>query len=140
MSGNPKGRTVPVEIFEGKVEKGDVVLIYTNFIPLQSEKIPPELVTLSFEAAEYLATIPIRAFATDAWSVGGYGSVAPESNIVTQREAPIHYAFLARSIPVYEALNNVEKLIEKENMLFVGAPLNIKDGDGMLVRPVVLVY
>jgi hypothetical protein len=28
----------------------------------------------------------------------------------------------------------------KENMLFVGAPLNIKNGDGMIVRPVVLVY
>jgi kynurenine formamidase len=28
----------------------------------------------------------------------------------------------------------------KENMLFVGAPLNIKDGDGMMVRPVVLIY
>jgi kynurenine formamidase len=25
-------------------------------------------------------------------------------------------------------------------MYFVGVPLNIKDGDGMMVRPVVLVY
>jgi kynurenine formamidase len=41
---------------------------------------------------------------------------------------------------VYETLVNVDSLLEKSNMYFVGVPLNIKDGDGMLVRPVVLVY
>ena len=116
-------------------------MIYTDYVPLQSDATPPELITLSFEAAEYLANIPIGAFATDAWSVGAAGNVPPEvTSNVTQREAPIHYAFLSRSIPIYEALCNVERLLEKENMLFVGAPLNIDGGDGILVRPVVLVY
>jgi kynurenine formamidase len=140
VSDYPNGRTVPIEVFEDKVKPGDVVMIYTNYIPLKSEAIPPELTTLSFEAAEYLANLPIGAFATDAWSVGANGPVPLNAENVTQREGPIHYAFLSRSIPIYEALTNVDKLLTKENMLFVGPPLNIEDGDGMNVRPVVLVY
>ena len=31
-------------------------------------------------------------------------------------------------------------LLTKENMLFIGAPLNIEDGDGIPVRPVLLEY
>ncbi len=140
VSEYPLGRTVPVEVFEGKVEAGDVVMIYTNYVPLRSDKIPPELTTLSYEAAEYLASIPVGAFATDAWSVGANGTVPENVTNVYQREAPIHNAFLSRSIPIYEALCNVESLLDKENMLFVGTPLNIENGDGMIVRPVVLVF
>ena len=51
----------------------------------------------------------------------------------------IHHAFLSRGIPLYESLFNVDKLLGKTNMFFVGVPLNIKDGDGMMVRPVVFV-
>jgi kynurenine formamidase len=42
---------------------------------------------------------------------------------------PAHYALLSRGIPAYEQLVNVDRLLDKENMLFVGPPLNIKDGD-----------
>jgi kynurenine formamidase len=34
----------------------------------------------------------------------------------------------------------MEKLLGNEKMFFVGVPLNIKGGDGMIVRPVVFVY
>ncbi|WP_340114054.1 cyclase family protein [Maribellus mangrovi] len=139
VSDFPKGRTAPLEVFEGKVEEGDVVLIYTNYIPIKSEKFPP-VITLSFEAAEYLAKLPVCAFATDAITVDEIGTPLPEAKNVTQRIGPIHYAFLSRSIPIYEGLANVDRLFTKENMLFVGAPLNIEDGDGMNVRPVALVY
>jgi kynurenine formamidase len=40
---------------------------------------------------------------------------------------------------VYEQLFNLDRLIGRENLYFVGVPLNIKDGDGMMVRPVALV-
>ena len=53
---------------------------------------------------------------------------------------PVHHSFLSRGIPAYEQLFSVEKLLGKEDLYFVGPPLNIKDGDGMIVRPVVLVY
>jgi kynurenine formamidase len=56
------------------------------------------------------------------------------------RIIPAHHAFLSKGIPVFEQLVNVDKLLGKKAMYFVGAPLNIKDGDGMLVRPLVLVY
>ena len=56
------------------------------------------------------------------------------------RTIPGHYAFLSRGIPVYETLVNFDSLLDKGNMYFVGVPLNIKDGDGMMVRPVVLAY
>ena len=53
---------------------------------------------------------------------------------------PIHHAFLSRGIPLYEQLFNVDQTLGHERMYFVGVPLNIKDGDGMIVRPVVFVY
>jgi kynurenine formamidase len=46
---------------------------------------------------------------------------------------------LSQGIPFYEQLFNVEELLGHERMFFVGAPLNIEGGDGMIVRPVVLV-
>ncbi len=57
-----------------------------------------------------------------------------------KRIIPGHHAFLSRGIPVYEQLVNVDKLVDLKNMYFVGVPLNIEMGDGMIVRPVVLVY
>ena len=58
----------------------------------------------------------------------------------TGRCPSIHHTFLSRTIPVYEQLFNVDKLLGKERMLFSGAPLNVKAGDGMIVRPLVFVY
>jgi kynurenine formamidase len=52
----------------------------------------------------------------------------------------IHHTFLSRMIPVYEQLFQVDKLLGKGKMFFSGVPLNIKGGDGMMVRPVVFVY
>lgn len=52
----------------------------------------------------------------------------------------IHQIFLARGIPIYEQLFNLDRLVNRERMFFVGVPLNIKDADGMMVRPVVFLY
>ena len=142
VSGYPKGRTIPVEVFKGKVLPGDVVLIYTNWTPPMKEFTTPEFIALTHKAAEYLAQIPVRAFCTEAFSADCFGET--NDPIVTDSEtakgAPIHHSFLSRSIPIYEGLVNVEKLLNKQNMLFAGVPINIKDGDGILVRPVVFVY
>jgi len=115
---------VPMKIFENKISAGDIVITYVNFSPSKSGNKSPGFSTyLSEEASEFLAELPVRAFCTDAASAGAS-----------------HQAFLTRRIPIYEQLINVDKLLYKENMVFVGVPINIKDGDGMLVRPVVLVY
>lgn len=125
------GRSVPSSVFEGHVDAGDIVLIVTGYTPPQKDGATPEVRTLTNEAAEYLATLPVRAYGTDAFSV--------ES--LNDTELPwIHHSFLSQGIPIYEHLFNVEKLVGEEKMYFVGVPLNINEADGMLVRPVVFVY
>ncbi len=140
----PKGRSVPAEVFSGSVRAGDVVLIFTGYSPPVTDDAFPETIALSREAAEYLANLPVRAFGTDAFQVGSLQdttSIDAESEVA--RAVPIHHSFLSRGIPIYEQLFNVDSLLQKTDgvsMYFVGAPLNIKSGDGMIVRPVVLVY
>ena len=114
-----------------RVEPGDVVIIFTGCRAPGTEDALPEVTTLTNDAAEFLACLPVRAYGTDAFGVDDIADTAMPW---------IHHSFLSRSIPVYEQLCNLDKLLGREQMFFVGAPLNIKDGDGMIVRPVVLVY
>lgn len=139
----PNGHTIPAEVFEGQVNPGDIVLIYSGYTPPQTDEATPELSTLTPAAAEYLATLPVRAFGTDALSVDPLGSAPVEGESATERAVPVHHAFLSRAIPVYENLFSLDRLIERPEvdlMYFVGVPLMIQDGDGILVRPVVFVY
>jgi kynurenine formamidase len=125
------GRSIPVEVFQGHVAAGDIVLVFTRYVPPQTDEANPESRTLTHEAAEFLATLPVRAYGTDTFGV--------ES--LSDTKVPwIHQSFLSHEIPVYEQLLNLDKLLGKEKMFFVGVPLNIKGGDGMMVRPVVFVY
>jgi len=142
VSGYSTGFSVPTTVFDRQgIEPGDVVMIYTNYQPPQDDKSFPDTVTLTRSAAEYLAKIPVRAFATDAFSVANLHQEAQvESKDLTAQVVPIHHSFLSRGIPVYEQLFNVESLIGKDRMFFVGVPANIRNGDGMIVRPVVFVY
>lgn len=142
VSGYPKGFSVPKTVFEDQgIESGDIVMIYTDYQPPQDDETLPETVTLTRGASEYLASIPVRAFATDAFSVESLqDQTQVESNDLTAQVIPIHHSFLSRGIPVYEQLFNVGALLDKERMFFVGVPANIRDGDGMIVRPVVFVY
>jgi kynurenine formamidase len=140
----PLGRSIPEEVFSDSVRPGEVVLIYTGYSPPPTDEGFPETITLSWKAAEYLAGVPIRAFATDAWSVASFqDSTMVDAEVETARAAPIHYSFLSRGIPIFEQLFNVESLLgrdDSEAMYFVGVPLNIQGGDGMMVRPVVFIY
>ena len=142
VSEYPNGFSVPVDVFEGQgIQPGDVVLIYTDYAPPMDEESYPETVTITRAAAEFLAKIPIGAFATDAYSVANLQQqTAVESTDPTAKVVPIHRSFLSRGIPVYEQLFNVQRLIDKERMFFVGVRVNIRDGDGMIVRPVVFAY
>ncbi len=142
VSHSPFGRTVGKDVFDDQgIRPGDIVLIHTNYQPPKADDEYPSVISLTPEAAEFLARIPVRAFATDAWSVDvGPGSRASGSPTEKSELIPIHSAFLSRGIPAYEQLFNVDMLLNKKNMYFVGQPLNIRDGDGMIVRPFVLVY
>jgi kynurenine formamidase len=127
----PVGRSVPVSVFQGRVQPGDVVLLVTGYSPPGDDRTLPEVRTITHEADESLATLPVRAIGTDAWSIEALGDMTVPL---------LHHPFLSRRIPIYEQLLNLERLLGKDRMFFVGVPLNIKDGDGMMVRPVVLVY
>ena len=141
VSDFPLGRSVPVdEILKYDIKSGDIVLIYTGYQPPKGNEMPHRI-ALTREAAEYLVNLPIRAFGTDALNVESDDNPSRiESDVATERIAPNHYIFLSKGIPIFEQLFNVQKLLGKQNMYFVGPPLNIKDGDGMMVRPFVLVF
>ena len=136
------GRTITVKMLgDRNITAGDIVVLYTGYDPPSTDSDWPEGVVLTYEAAVYLAEIPVRAIGTDSFSIE---SMTDQSPVAVESEVakiiPGHYAFLSRGIPVYEQLVNVESLLGKENLYFVGVPLNIKDGDGMIVRPVALMY
>lgn len=140
----PAGRTITAEMFEGKgIRPGDIVMIYTDYKPPEADDEYPQNITLTRGAADYLGRIPVRAFATDSFSVDSWAQIQQSlAEGETERAdiLPVHDAFLGRAIPTYEQLFNADRLLGKENMFFVGVPLSIKDGDGMIVRPVVFVY
>ena len=141
VSGYAVGRTVPLDVFMGQgLVEGDVVVIYTGYSPPSSDDEFPESIALTRAAAEYLAAIPIGAFGTDAYSAGSRDSRPVVADSDVARAAPIHEAFLAVGIPIYEQLFNVDQLIGEANAYFVGVPANIENGDGMIVRPVALLY
>lgn len=136
----PVGRSVPTRVFEGHVEPGDVVLILTGYESPRPGDLP-DAVTVTWDAAQYLATLPVRAFGTDAFSVGSSehpGEISTESPIA--RAMPVHWSFLSRGIPIYEQLRNLEQLLDHDSMYFIGMPPNVERADGMIVRPVVLIY
>jgi kynurenine formamidase len=136
------GRTVTVDILRAlEISPNDIIIMYTGYVAPTNDADIPETIALNYEAAEYLASIPVRAFGTDAFSIASITDQSPvNADDPIARAIPAHYALLSRGIPVYEQLVNVDQLLDAEDMLFVGAPINIKDGDGMMVRPVVLVY
>jgi kynurenine formamidase len=86
-SSYPPGRSVPIEVFEGSVKPGDVVLIFTRYSPPQEDDELPEVITVTSEAAEYLALLPVRAYGTDSFSVESLGDLTMPS---------IHHSLLSR--------------------------------------------
>lgn len=138
----PIGRSITKEMLvDLPIEAGDIVLTYTGFSLPESDDTWPQAIALDYEAATYLATLPVRAIGTDALNVESMTDQSPvRSDDEIARIIPGHHAFLSRGIPVFEQLTNVDRLLGEKVMYFVGAPLNIKDGDGMMVRPLVLVY
>ncbi len=136
------GRTITKELLDERaIEPGDIVIVHTGYVPPQTDTELPESVALTYEAAEFLANVPVRAFGTDGFSVASLTDQSPvNADSEVARVFPAHNAFLSRGIPIYESLVNVDQLIGEESMYFVGVPLNIQNGDGMIVRPVVMVY
>jgi kynurenine formamidase len=125
------------------LEPGDIVVVFTGYKAPTNTTDIPSFKTISREAAEYLAGIPVRAFATDALSADSFEEIyrlMAEGKKGYQTIAPVHHAFLPRGIPIIEQLVNLEELSSEDNAVFVGLPLKVRDGDGSPIRAAAFVY
>lgn len=125
------------------IQPGEIVIVATGYTPPQGPAELPSYPYLSGEAAEYLARLPVKAFASDMPSLGSikrYYELRERGVRGVQGNRPEHYAFLSRGIPNIEGLVNLEALIGESEMLFVGAPLKIADGNGAPMRAMAFLY
>lgn len=125
------------------IQPGEIVIAFVGYEAPTDPDTFPSYAYLSGEAAEYLAEIPVKAFATDMPSLGsieGYIALIEEGKSGSENIVPEHYAFLSRDIPAIEGLVNLERLVGKEEVVFVGFPLKFEDGDGGPMRAAALVY
>lgn len=122
------------------IEAGEIVIAMVGYTPPTEPDELPSYAYLSEDAAEYLATIPVRAFASDMPSIG---SIRLAMARVQRGEFPglgEHHAFLSRNIPNIEGLTNLEAIVNEGNVVFVGFPLKIENGNGGPMRAVAFVY
>jgi len=136
----PKEAPLLVSDFEDRgIEAGDIVIAFVGYVPPSEPDELPSHPYLSEEAAEYLANLPVKAFASDMPSIG---SARVAAELIERGEAPgkEHLALLSREIPNIEGLTNLEAIVDEQYVVFVGFPLKIEDGNGGPMRAVALVY
>jgi kynurenine formamidase len=127
------------------VEPGDIVILYTGYQPPRDPNAYPVFKVPTLEAVEYLAALPIKAYAVDLPSVDDLIQMFEKMNAgVTDAVEllPIHHVLLSKGIPAIEGLVNVDALLGEENILFAGFPLKMAQpaGDAGQIRAVALVY
>ena len=132
----PANEPVPVDrVKTREIVAGDIAVLLTGYVPPSRPGELPRFQFLSPEAATYLSNIPVKAFATDGWSVDS----PPRDD--RARGAPyVHLAFLPKNIPCIEQLHNIEALVDEDDPIFVGLPLKIDQGNGSPIRAVAFVY
>jgi len=130
--------------FTGKaIEPGEIIIAVVGYRPPEDLEQYPSFPFLSGEAAEYLAALPVKAFATDMCCLVSPRNLEQrlQSGLKgSEKLLPEHYAFMSRGIPAIEGLVNVERIVGEENVVFVGFPLKLKGGTGGLMRAVALLY
>jgi len=129
------------ELSVHNIRPGDVLVVLTGYSTPGPDEVPGFRV-LSKEAAEYLARIPIRAFASDALSADSFRELYRKmaDGISFAYSDFVHHSFLSRGIPIIEQLTNLDSLIGVHNAVFVSLPLKVKDADASPVRAVAFVY
>ena len=140
----PKHQPIPADDFRGQgIRPGDIVIAFVGYTAPSDPNELPSYPYLSVEAAEYLASIPVRAFGTDALGVDGIPQLyrAMEEGVTGfENLLPVHHAFLSREVTVIEQLVNLDKLVDEKNVVFVGFPLKIQAGNGSPMRAAALLY
>jgi kynurenine formamidase len=140
----PNNTSISVEeLKQMNLSENDIFMLHVNYIPPQNDNELPAYPFLSSEACEYLASIPVKAVATDALSIESFNGFSDgiEAGLTGYKDLiPNHYAILTNEIPLFESLEDLSPLLEKENVIFVGFPLKIKNGNGSPVRAAAFVY
>lgn len=140
----PKDEPIGLEdVRAHQIEPGDVVVLLVDYTAPTAADEAPSYAYLSPEAAEYLASIPVRAFGTTGMSVDSFrelGAKMAAGETGYETLLPVHHAFLTRGIPAMEQLVNVAEVAGEEDALFVALPLKIEGGDGSPIRPAVFLY
>ena len=119
--GEPIARS---ELMDRGIASGDIVILHVAYEAPGPDEFPM-YPYLSGDAAEYLAGIPIKAFASDMPSTGSfseYGRLAAEGASGSEQVVAEHYAFLSRGIPNIEGLVNLESILGEDDVVFVGFP------------------
>jgi kynurenine formamidase len=142
---NYKNNTsIPVESLKAlNLTAKDIFILHVNYVPPQNENEFPAYPFLSVEACQYLASIPIKAIATDALSIESFNGFNEglKARLKGNKDLiPNHYAIFEQEIPLFETLENVEALLDKENIIFIGFPLKFDNGNGSPVRAVAFIY
>ncbi len=131
------------EIEQTEIQAGEIALLMVGYSGPVGDNELPSYAYLAKDAAEYLASLPVKAFGTDALSVDSVvrmNEALAEGATGYEGLAPLHRAFLGRDIPVFEQLENLEELVGLENTVFVGFPLNVEGSNGSPIRAAALVY
>jgi kynurenine formamidase len=140
----PPGEPLLRSDFDGTgIEPGEIVIVFVGYEAPADPEALPAYPYLSGDAAEYLAGIPVKAFASDMPSLGSisrYSALIEEGKTGSEIIFSEHYAFASRDIPGIEGLVNLESLVGEEEIVFVGFPLKFEDGDGGPMRAAALVY
>jgi arylformamidase len=140
----PKDQPLTRADFESQgIKPDDVVIAFVGYTPPTGPDEFPSYAYLSGEAAEYLATLPVRLFATDMPSLAGLKNLPVrigQGLKGSAQIAPEHYAFLSREVPSIEGLVNLDQIVAERRVVFVGFPLKIRDGNAGPMRAAALVY
>ena len=138
--GEPLGRS---DFERAGIEPGEIVIAFVGYQAPTDPEALPVYAYLSSEAAEYLAELPVKAFASDMPSLASmslYSALIDEGKTGSETIFSEHYAFASRDVPAIEGLVNLEELVGEEEIVFVGFPLKFKNGDGGPMRAAALVY
>jgi kynurenine formamidase len=143
---HPDGEPIRVADLERHhIQAGSIVIAYVGYVPPGAPDELPSYPHLSRNAAEYLATLPVKAFATDAPGVDDIEKLlrgVEEGVTGYENLLPVHHALLSRDVPVIEQPVNLEPLIGHPNIILAGFPLKIggQAGCGAPMRAAALVY
>jgi len=133
------------EIKAFNIRKGDIVIFYCGFKVTKGPDEVPNYTVPTKEAAEYLASLPVKCYATDGLAVDNMPMLIERfGQGVTDLEefGPVHYAFLSKGVPIIEGLQNLDAITQYDEVVFAGFPLKTsgKAGDAAPMRAVALIY